>query len=542
MNESDSYFDPNLLAEKIIEEQANHRKALQVLLDQEATVKDQIIVQKTRMGESEGFVASVSLSWLAANVGFASNLPMFEAHANSANKQITIDSDTIDEIRQRKLRWSRQFPMAQYLLSKPQHIFPPILAVMSQSWVDDEGSDNWLHNGIALESSREYRTLDSEGHLGILTINEESQLFALDGQHRLLAVLGALEFVETGTLTEWDDDHLKIRETLTRDIFRDRYPNITETHLQSLKTERIGLQIITAVQKGESKAASRQRIRSIFVHVNKMASGLGASEIATLDEDDGFKILGRMLAKHHLMFQPIEVGTKTVARVNFERAALTSKNEHLTTIETIGHACKRYLTHYQAPFSHWLSGSKGLVPSRPTDEDLQEGWEKVEAFFDRLWQLPTMTKVAQGVSPKSLRDFGSDQSKGNLLVRPYGQILVAEVVGRVHCNSNIPLDTIFEKLTNFDSMGGFGGINLRESIWWGVAVSSSISPTMKKDVSSLSINLLSYLLGDQLGDLNVLEELRRGLKQARTLDENLYVALDGNTTPNSTVFQLPPVL
>lgn len=73
---------------------------------------DSLLVQKSQMAETETFISSVTLEWIAAKVGFASQLPLFQPHLD-ATVNVKRDAETVDEIFQRPLDWSRQATLTQ---------------------------------------------------------------------------------------------------------------------------------------------------------------------------------------------------------------------------------------------------------------------------------------------------------------------------------------------------------------------------------------------------------------------------------------------
>lgn len=112
------------IAREYQERETKDKQVLALLLEKFLEKKDQILVQKTEMGGTEAYVGSVSLEWFAGRVHFASGLPLFQNKYNSDTDNIEIDADSIDEIQQRPLDWSRQAPLVQYLSARKNHKFP----------------------------------------------------------------------------------------------------------------------------------------------------------------------------------------------------------------------------------------------------------------------------------------------------------------------------------------------------------------------------------------------------------------------------------
>jgi len=169
--------------------ESQERKALAALLEKYLHQKDQILVQKTEMGGTEAYVGSVTLEWFARRVHFASSLPLLQQKYNPETDNVEIDADSIDEIQQRPLDWSRQLPLAQYLTARKNHKFPAVLVVINQTWVDNPKTAEWDNEGRATKSTTDFTPIDKEGKVGLLNISEENvTIYALDGQHRLMGV------------------------------------------------------------------------------------------------------------------------------------------------------------------------------------------------------------------------------------------------------------------------------------------------------------------------------------------------------------------
>jgi DGQHR domain-containing protein len=88
---------------------------------------NEILVQRTNMGGSEAYIGSVTLQWLADRVKYASEMSLLSEQHQPKDKNISIDSDSIEVIQQRPLDWSRQAALVQYLAGRTTHKFPPVL-------------------------------------------------------------------------------------------------------------------------------------------------------------------------------------------------------------------------------------------------------------------------------------------------------------------------------------------------------------------------------------------------------------------------------
>jgi len=496
------------VARRVLRQQDEELNALRVLLDRHLGDKDQLLVKKTMMGGTDAYLASVSLRWLAERVSFASELPLFREKIDPASHKIIIDETTIELIQQRPVDWSRQAPLTQYLAARKNHKFPPILAVISHHWIDQPDSDEWNAQGRALRPSAEFNPLDSDGTIGLLDVSERVSIYALDGQHRLMAVQGLMELIKSGSIPRLKKDKKPMKDGLiTVDNLVKEY-GISRSEIQALAEERIGIELITGVMAGESREEARRRVRSIFVHVNRMAAPLTQGQLDTLNEDDGFAIVARTVATRHPY---LKGGDDNERRVEWDQANLSERSTPITTLKTLHEMAKAFLG-AQTFYKHWNPEETGLIPRRPDDEDLARGANEFSGFWDRMAQLPSLAKIARGESPAKMRKFGDGE--GHLLFRPVGQVALAEAIG-----SLLPLgqdlDTIFQKVAQFDLSGGFK-MDTPQSLWWMVLY----DPNKQRMVirgAKLAKRLLEYMLGGGIADTEKREKLRADLADSRTI-------------------------
>ncbi|MBD2205295.1 DGQHR domain-containing protein [Calothrix sp. FACHB-1219] len=530
----DSKSDPTAdIAREYQERETKDKQVLALLLEKFLEKKDRILVQKTEMGGTEAYVGSVTLEWFAGRVHFASGLPLFQNKYNSDTDNIEIDADSIDEIQQRPLDWSRQAPLVQYLSARKNHKFPPVLVVINQSWVDDPKASEWNNEGIATKSTTDFTPLDKDGKVGLLNISEDNvTIYALDGQHRLMGVQGLMELIKTGKLQRYKKDKTADDSFIKIDDLIEQY-QVDSAYLQSLPKEKIGIEFICAVASGETRTQARRRVRSIFVHVNLMAAPLTKGQLVQLNEDDGFAIVARKIATNHplLAQQP-----ERKPRVNWNSATVAANSTVLTTLQAIQDMSERYLGQ---KFPHWKPLEKGLIPMRPEDNEIEEGIDEFRKLFDSLASLPSYKILEHEDTPQLRRfSFEKDGGEGNMLFRPIAQVALAQALGILVFKKGFSLTDIFKKLRKFDQQGGFSGMEYPQSLWYGVLYDPN-----KKRVQvagrDLAAKLLIYILGG-IKDRMESAELRKALADARTI-ENQTISFDGKFVEPQAV-GLPNIL
>lgn len=510
----------------------NHQ-VLSVLLDQLLGKKDQILVQQTKMGNVAAYVGSVTLEWFANRVKFASTLPILQNKYNPETENIEIDADSIDEVQQRPLDWSRQAPLVQYLAARKNHKFPPVLVVINQPWVDNAKADEWDSEGCAKKATTNFIPLDKNGTVGLLNVAEENvSIYALDGQHRLMGVQGLLELLKTGKLRRFKKDKTPNDSYITLDELIDS-SQIDADYLQNLPQEKIGIEFICAVNAGETYTEAKQRVRSIFVHVNLMAAPLTKGQLTQLNEDDGFAIVARKIAVTHPLLADKE---NRKPRINWNSATVAKNSTVLTTLQALQDMSTKYLGQ---KFLHWQPLEKGLISMRPEYEELQEGIADFTELFDYLASLPSY-KILDHEDTPVLRRFSFEKGggEGNILFRPVAQVALAQALGILVFKKGLSLETIFKKLRKFDRQGGFSEMEFPHSVWYGVLYDPN-----KKRVQvagkELAVKLLVYILGGMKDQMEV-AQLRKALADARTMEDH-SIGFDGKLVDQQDV-GLPSIL
>jgi DGQHR domain-containing protein len=523
---------PEDLASQILDQEKRERDAIAFLLDKYLGRDDRLLVQKTQMGSTEAYIGSVNLEWLDSKVRFASQLPLFRQKFDPQTNNVIRDEETIDEIKQRPLDWSRQAPLAQYLAARKTHKFPALLVVQSLPWVDDPNAPEWDESGRARQSSADFLPIDQNENVGFLNLKNVS-VFALDGQHRLMGVQGLMSLIKTGRLQPFNKNKKSVGNAITVDDLLEEY-QINLSYLQSLAKEKIGIEFIPAVVQGETHQEARWRVRSIFVHVNLMAVKLSHGQLALLNEDDGFSIVARKISISHPL---LKEKSGRNPRVNWDSATVAINSTVLTTLQALQDMSQRYLKH---KFPHWLPSDKGLIAMRPEDAELEEGIELFQLLFDGFANLPSYKRIDAGDETFTLRQFSFEKGRGegHILFRPVGQVALAQALGILVFKNNISLKEIFRKLEKYDLDGGFSNMEFPDSLWYGILY----DPNKKRVLVSgrdLATRLMVYILGGITDDYEK-AHLRQELAEARSI-EGKAISFSGKFVKPRDV-GLPPIL
>lgn len=511
-------FEKLISVDGVLEQERKNRQALLILLDKERERRDHLFAVDARMGTTRSFVTTATLEWVARRVRFATEMPMFKEYRDDAGK-VRLDRETAAIIQQREPDWRRQFSMTLYLAKRRRHKFPPLLLVVTQRWVDEPGADDWDGTGRALRDSVNVNSLDSLGRFVDLHLADEDLLFAIDGQHRLMALQGLADLLSTGRLAARGKDGETRTLTITIDeIVENSKERISRTDLQQLLAERIGIEIIPAVLKGETRHDALRRLRSIFVHVNRTAVPLTKGELALLDEDDGFAVVARLVVVEHGLLKN---------RVQLKKGQLLPSAAELTTLETVVAIARSYLGQF-GEYASWKPDTKTEMAMRPEEESLDSGYRRLAEYFSAMEGIPSYKRVMQGGSAKALRE-----DEGNILFRPMVQIALAEALGTLVAEKQRKLSTLIEMLSAKENEGLLS-CNEPSSPWFGV-VNEPLSKNMRRTEAArnLCCRLLIHVLGGGTNNEKVYEELKSDFANSRLMDveKNYAVDLKGQQVP-----------
>ena len=496
--------------------------------------QDAVLAQVGHMADSISFTFTRTLKWIASDTKLASDLPFFSSLKDPITGEIVIDEDNIDLVRQRPVDWSRQEELARYLVAEPLHQFPPLLLVITTAWAEDENAPEWDEHGRATKSTFEYQPLgDFDGMVELSLDPAKYAIYALDGQHRVVGIRGAIEMVNSGQFQPKD----KSGKAKGANVQRDEWlgDERTLSDVNKLPGETIGVQLIPGVIKGETMTEAQRRVASVFVHVNQTAAPLKDGDLTLIDRNDGCADVAKHIATKH----PLFAGTK---RVNWSNNTISKRSTLLTTLSTLKTCAKLYLQE-DADFESWFvkKGRGKTVSRRPSDAEINKARQLLSDIWTRIAELPSFQILASNPASKitEMRNFTAEGGQAHMLYRPIGQQVLIQAVGVLLHKPDVALslDKIFEALHRHDAAGGFR-LDDPSNPWYNVIYSDSLGK-MVVSGKELANELLVYLVAG--GSLPERDALRKKFAEARKSREGQAWDLNGNEVPADQV-KLPPVL
>ncbi len=342
---------------------------------------------RAKMGDWIYFVASMTLQDFTQRVTTASAFHR---------------SEHLNKLIQRSLSL-REWDIAEYLLSQPQRLFGALVVGVYG------GAPEWLE----VEIQEDARPWDDgnerlDGAIGLLRLSGSEQLFALDGQHRMVGAKRAL--------------------ATDPDLGKDEVAVIFVGH----STDQAGL----------------ERTRRLFSTLNRYAKPVSKRDIIALDEDDAVAIVTRQLVESHPLFSDRVSLGKT-------KAVSVADKTSLTSIVALYDCVEMVLKLNPA----WKPNHKKFRPDEDTLNDLIQHCEDYwNIMMDEHDVLRAYVNEPRGNNPAQ-RFRG--RHGGHMLFRPIGILVHTWVVFSLCAKEGMDTREAIRRLTRVP-------LKLAEAPWSGL--------------------------------------------------------------------------
>ena len=515
-------------------------RALRLLLDNQSEKEGHLLTCRAEMGGTSSYITSVTLDWVANRINFAGDLPLFKGKVDPATKRVPVNEETVGHIQQRPPDWRRQIAMTIYLAMREHRKFPPLLVVAYQPWVY-EGGEEWSASK-AMRDSINLTPLDNKGFCYDLD-SAKTHFYALDGQHRLMAILGLRDLVKNKCIYAKKRDGSNKGNPYSMDAVMEELERIggerheTEVAFQKILDERIGVEIIPAVAQGDTFQSALFRLRSVFVDVNETAKRVTKNEAHQLSEIVGFRIVARNVMVNNKLLK---------GKTDLENMQLSESSEMYTTLDAVVNVAENYLK--QLPeFARWdrpLFDKKEFGFIRPGDEEMREAVTKLSSYFDALSQIPSHERLINGKPASKIRkklpsdDDQASECEDNILFRPIAQMALAEALGCLAKEKELDISKAVASIARQEEQGQMR-LTDRTTLWFGV-LCETVGGKMRRQsqYQTLATDLFIYLLGGGYTDEEKQEELREKLWKARRINDERAYNLDGDEV-SLNEFRLP---
>lgn len=351
-------------------------------------------------------------------------------------------SERLQDFLQRQLS-NRSKAISDYLLNQNQRFFNSLVIGTYG------GQPQWLELGVkAKDAEQEKRLQDIEGIVGFLELSGDETLFAIDGQHRVAGIKGAIPENEA---------------------------------LENEEVSVIFIAGVTQSQRAEDPQGF-ERTRRLFTTLNRYAKPVGKKDIIALDEDDAVAITTRKLIDEHALFKD---------KISSKGANNLPKSDRvsLTTITNLYDILNIYLDQDvdALPLKRRI---------RPDDSVLDQLYANSVLLFDRMVQIfPSVKELYETTPQEEVASKYRNEEGGSILFRPIGLKMIVAVIVDLR-KQGVSLD---ESLLRLQRVGLELGTEPWAGLIWNTSSKRMITASENQKAARL---LLLYSVGGRLEDVS----------------------------------------
>ena len=327
---------------------------------------------------------------------YITTLPFYEVARRVRLATELVTPHNMSEWIQRSVIPQRSTQIADYLINQEQHFFPSIVVGVYQgepTWYEIDVDENSIFGTPGLDPRFKYS-------LGILELDGNEKLYAIDGQHRVAGIKEALK-----RLANSDDE---------------RYERLANESLS-----------IVFVSADIDQPGQLERVRRLFTTLNKQAKRVSVPEIIALDEDDAAAIVTRKVAINYDGLKEMssidgENGRNNVGLIQMGRThdIQPSNRQSVTTIVTLYHMIKRV---FQSELKSLNNEHKG---NRPDDNALELMYGNTVKVWEAMRRYSPELNDVLGSAPQEERAAKyRNENGGHILFRPIGLQAFAGALG-----------------------------------------------------------------------------------------------------------------
>ncbi|MBS1999014.1 MAG: DGQHR domain-containing protein [Cyanobacteria bacterium SZAS LIN-2] len=289
----------------------------------------------------------------------------------------------LSELIQRQLQVGHAKNITDYLVKQPQRLFNSLVIGVYG------GSPEWYE--LAIKSTEE-DSKSLEGILGFLKLSGNEDLFAIDGQHRVVGIKGAIEADK------------------------------------SLADEEVS--VLFVAHKNDEQGL--ERTRRLFTVLNRHAKIVGKMELIALDDDDPIAVTTRRLADDYKLF------ANKLSITNSK--SLPAKDEqNVTSIIALYDSLDFYFR--TGTKQDWAKAKR----KGSSEVELEDYYKKSVELFDTIQKkFPDLKKAQSGV----IKPYRTAEG-GSLLFRPMGFQLLIQAIRHLK-DQELSLGQAVKKLSNLE--------------------------------------------------------------------------------------------
>lgn len=358
------------------------------------------------------YIVKMTARELSESVKLAADI--YEDHTLSDAIQRTIDESRVKN------------QIVKYLKSQPDHFFSSIVIAAIEG--------NPLFYPVEITADEKFKIFRDQPNLnnafGVLVFDGTQKYYALDGQHRLLAIKTQLS--EVGLAHNFAKEEFSVIVVLP--------------HLE------------------EDRESFFQKYRRLFANLNRYAKPTDKCTNIIMDEDDAIAIITRRLITDHKYFKSPGKQKESFKIKTTRGANLNASDPFFTSLEALYDINIELLNSSFRRNDNWGEENKSFrefITLRPSDQyidglykELEQYWNTILAEFPILAKEPPKMRIHNPTSEPNQSD-----EKDHLLFWPIGQELLAQLVRRLLDKKMTELGYTTQPLSEEEVKKAIRGIN-----------------------------------------------------------------------------------
>lgn len=347
-------------------------------------------------------------------------------------------STKLQEFLQRQLS-NRSIEISDYLLNQEQRFFNSLVVGTYG------GKPEWIELAVKAKTAEdEEQLLDLEGKVGFLKLSGDETLFAIDGQHRIAGIKGAIE------------------------------------KNKDLEVEEVSVIFVAGVIQNQRSMDPQgfERTRRLFTTLNRYAKPVNKKDIIALDEDDVIAIITRKLLDEYPLFKDkvSPKGSNSIPR---------NDKVSLTTIINLYDIINIYL---EESVSELPFGKR----KRPSDDDLDHLYKLITELWDQLVEAFTpLGELCNSGPEEKVASKYRHKDGGSILFRPIGLKMVIITIADLR-KEGLPLTESLDRIKQVE-------MSLSKEPWSGLIWNSSLKRMIATGENQKAARLvLLYSVGGNL--------------------------------------------
>jgi DNA sulfur modification protein DndB len=355
------------------------------------------------------------------------------------------DSSSLNELIQRALS-KRADEITEYLVTqKNDRFFNAIVVGVyggEPEWFDLRVEENPILDPNEIP---EYVTES----LGILRLSGTEQLFAIDGQHRVVGIRQAVR-----------------------------------------KDDTLGDEQITALFIAHQKTQEGlERTRRLFTTLNRYAKPVSKKDVIALDEDDTVAIVTRRLVDAHPLFHD-------KVSVSHTKSIPVNSRDQFTTIVAVYDSLDTYLrANARAKPREWTKFKRYRRPDREINENFKAALMLFAGVIDRF---PEVAEMSNSLPGTDIAGRYRSREGGHLLFRPIGLSILTDTIA-VFLSEEVSVNQALDRIARVP-------MTLSEAPWLGLLWDSTNRRMITRSENRrAATRVLYYGAGGDLRRMNTTE-------------------------------------